>query len=243
MRKKQPENRIYNFPDADLYMQCIERLNYAKRDHKLFEEYGYNRQKMEAFYARCEQFKELPNDDEVVGDQMIVTQKKYAAAEKLRGAIRSLMTRVAVQYHNKSGRYRKFGTAKLGDMTDAQLLFCGRRTARVARQQLDFLADVGINEKVISKVVDAYQAFENAMHIQQDRVSERDLGVERRTEIGNKIYNELVVLCNIGKDIWNESDATKYQNYCIYESNNEQKKQKKAQKEEDDLDSLGSYRG
>ena len=128
-------------------------------------------------------------------------------------------------------------------MTDAQLLFCGRRVARVARQQLDFLADVGVNEKIISKVVDAYQAFENAMHIQQDRVSERDIGVERRTEIGNKIYNELVVLCNIGKDIWRDTDPKKYENYCIYESNNKQKKQSKAQKEDENLDSLGSYRG
>jgi len=243
MRKKQPENRVYNFPDADLYVQCIERLKYAKRDLKQFEEYGYGKTKMETFFGRCEQFKELPNDDEVVGDQMIVTQKKYDAADKLRASIRSLMTRVAVKYHNKSGRYRKFGTAKLGDMTDAQLLFCGRRVARVARQQLDFLADVGVNEKIISKVVDAYQAFENAMNIQQDKVSERDIGVERRVEIGNKIYNELVVLSNIGKDIWADSDTIKYQNYCIYESNNEQKKKRKAQKEEEELDSLGSYRG
>jgi len=242
MRKKQPENRVYNFPDADLYVQCIERLKYAKRDLKEFKEYGYGKQKMETFYARCEQFKDLPNDDEVVGDQMIVTQKKYDAAEKLKAAIRSLMTRVAVKYHNKSGRYRKFGTAKLGDMSDAQLLFCGRRVVRVARQQLDFLAEVGINEKIISKVVDAYQAFENAMHIQQDKVSDRDIGVERRVEIGNKIYNELVVLCNIGKDIWNESDAVRYQNYCIYESNNDQKKKLKAKKEEEAMDSLGSYR-
>ena len=148
--------------------------------------------KRQSLYSRCELFKELPNDDEVVGDQMIVTQKKYDAADKLRVAIRSLMTRVAVKYHNKSGRYRKFGTAKLGDMTDAQLLFCGRRVARVARQQIDFLAEVGMNEKVISKVVDAYQTFENAMHIQQDKISERDISVERRVEIGNKIYLSLI---------------------------------------------------
>ena len=31
----------------------------------------------------------------------------------------------------------------MGDMTDAQLLFCGRRVARVARAQIDFLAKGG----------------------------------------------------------------------------------------------------
>ncbi len=241
--KKQPENRVYNFPDADLYQQCIERLNYAKRDFDAFAEYGYGKPKMEAFFANCERFKDLPNDDETVGDQMIVTQKKYSAADKLRASIRSLMTRVAVKYHNKSGRYRKFGTAKLGDMTDAQLLFCGRRVVRVARQQIDFLAEVGINEKVISKVVDAHQFFENAMHIQHDRVSDRDISVERRVELGNKIYQELVVLCNIGKDIWENKDSKQYENYVIYESNNAIKKARKAAKEEKESESLGSYRG
>lgn len=28
------------------------------------------------------------------------------------------MTRVAMKFNNRTGRYRKFGTAKLGDMTD-----------------------------------------------------------------------------------------------------------------------------
>ena len=47
--------------------------------------------------------------------------------------------------------------------------------------------------------------------------------MERRTELGNKLYDELVTLCNIGKDIWAEKDKAKYENYTIYESNNDQK--------------------
>ena len=108
-------------------------------------------------------------------------------------------------------------------MTDAQLLFCGRRVARVARQQQDFLADVGVNEKNIQKVTDACRNFENALNIQQDKVADRDIAVEWRIDQGNKIYNELITLCNIGKDIWVETDLAKYENYKIYESNNEQK--------------------
>ena len=30
-------------------------------------------------------------------------------------------------------------------------------------------------------------------------------------------------LCNIGKDIWAERDPVKYEQYTIYESNNDQK--------------------
>jgi hypothetical protein len=52
--------------------------------------------------------------------------------------------------------------------------------------------------------------------------------VEIRTEHGNVLYDELVTLCNIGKDIWAETDPIKYENYTIYESNNDQKLVRKA---------------
>lgn len=221
--KKQSVHRLYNFPDADLYVQCLERLKYAVRDREVFQQYGYQIDRLKKFQAMCEQFRALPDDDELVGDQMLMTEKKYEAAEKLKTAIRSLMTRVAMKYNNRSGRYRKFGTAKLGDMTDAQLIFCGRRVIRVARQQIDFLADVGVNENVIRRIHDAVQNFETALNIQQDKIADRDIAVERRTEQGNKLYKELIVLCNIGKDVWAERDPIKYEQYTIYESNNDQK--------------------
>ncbi|MEZ4918431.1 MAG: hypothetical protein R2792_04935 [Saprospiraceae bacterium] len=225
--KKQAGHRKYNIPDADLYIRCTEALRNAHRDLEQFKQYGYGVERMKAFKAISDQFRALPDDDELVGDQMITTEKKNQAAESLKTAIRSVMTRVAMKYHDRTGRYRKFGTAKMGDMSDPQLLFCGRRVARVARAQIDFLADVGMNERLIQRVLDACAAFETAMNIQQDRVHDRDISVERRMEQGNKLYEELVVLCDIGKDIWAETDRKKYDQYCLYESNNEQKKRRK----------------
>jgi ribosomal protein L17 len=221
--KKQTAHRQYNFPDADLYLLCMERIRDAHRDLAYFEQYGYSLDRLKGFKALCDQLHTLPDDDELVGEQMLMTEKKDAASEKLKTAVRSLMTRVAMKYNNRSGRYRKFGTAKMGDMTDAQLLFCGRRVVRVARQQIDFLAEVGVNETQIQRVVDAHQEFENALNIQQDKIADRDISVERRIEQGNKLYMELIVLCNIGKDIWAEKDPSKYESYTIYESNNDQK--------------------
>jgi hypothetical protein len=128
-----------------------------------------------------------------------------------------------MKYSNRTGRYRKFGTAKMGDMTDPQLLFCGRRVVRVARKEIDFYAEVGMTEQIITRVQDAAQEFENALNIQQDKIAERDISVERRMEQGNKMYNELVTVCNIGKDLWADKDPVKYENYVLYESNNDQK--------------------
>ncbi len=226
--KKQAGHRLYNVPEAELYVRCMECIRNAHRDLEDFKKYGYGEEKLRAFKSMCDQFQSLPDDDEMVGEQMIGTEKKNQAAENLRVAIRSLMTRVNSKYHNKSGRYRKFGTHKMKDFPDPQLLFCGRRVARVARQQIDFLADTGVNESLIQRILDACTAFETALNIQQDKLHDRDISVERRMEQGNKIYTELVALCDIGKDIWADRDAVKYNQYCLYESNAEQKRAHKA---------------
>ncbi len=229
--KKQNDNRKHNYPDADLHLQCLEKLRAAHQDLEKFKQYGYGIERMVQFKSLCDRFRDLPDDDEYIGDQMILTEKKYKAADKLRNAIRSLMTRVEMKFNNRTGRYRKFGASKLGDMTDAQLLFCARRVIRVARQQIDFLEDVGVKENILNKISTEAQTFENTVNLQQDKVADRDIGVERRVDQGNAIYEELVTLCNIGKDIWNDKDAAKYERYCLYESNNEQKKVRKAKLE------------
>lgn len=225
--KKQPGHRLYNVTDADLYLQCMELIKNIHRDLELFKPYGYDLGRLKTFRAICDRMHALPDDDEMVGDQMIVTEKKNQTAEGLKNAIRGVMTRVEMKFNNRTGRYRKFGTSKMGDMSDAQLLFCGRRVIRVARQQIDFLTDTGLNEFIIGKVQDACTAFENALNIQQDKIADRDIAVERRMKAGNQMYTEMVMACNIGKDIWAEKDAVKYQQYVLYESNNEQKKARK----------------
>jgi hypothetical protein len=202
---------------------CLDSIRNAYRDEALFKSYGYAPERIFAFKAQCETFKALPDDDELIGEQMLATEKKYAAAENVKTAIRSIMTRVEIKYHNRSGRYRKFGTAKMGDMTDAQLLFCGRRVVRVSQMQMTVFESVGLNDLAIQRVSQACAEFETLVNIQQDKVSDRDIAVEIRTEQGNKIYEELVVLCNIGKDIWADKDKVLYEQYCVYESNNVQK--------------------
>ncbi len=221
--KKQPGHRQYNIPDADFYVLCIETIKYVHRDIESFKGYGYDLEKLKGFKALCDRFQSLPDDDELVGDQMISTEKKDASSEKLKTSVSGVMTRVEMKYSNRTGRYRKFGTAKMGDMTDPQLLFCGRRVVRVSRKEIDFYAEVGLTEQIITRVQDAAQDFENALNIQQDKIAERDISVERRMDQGNKMYDELVTVCNIGKDLWAEKDPVKYENYVLYESNNDQK--------------------
>jgi hypothetical protein len=230
--KKQYLNRNYNMQDADLYLQSMERLRYAHRDIGDFEQYGFGIERLKLLSHLIEQFRNLPDDEELLGDQMSATERKDKAAQELSTAIRGIMTRVAMKFHDKTGRYRKFGTSKLSDMSDPQLLFCGRRVVRVARQLIDLLDGTGLNDNQIQRVINGCTDLENTLNIQQDRLHDRDISVEIRIEKGNAIYQELVVLCDIGKDIWTNRDIKKYDQYCLYESNADYKKELEGRKSE-----------
>jgi hypothetical protein len=225
--KKQSVSREYNFSDAELYSECSERIQYLRRDAAEFLTYGFDENSRLNLEKLVLSFSNLPDDNELVGDQMQATQKKNDAAESLKTAIRTVMTRVAVKIDVKSGKYRKFGTQKMNDMSDANLLLCGLRVARVAEQVMPFLDGSGLKMDLIDRVRLCAKAFETALHIQFDKIAERDIAVEKRIELGNTVYRQLVLVCNIGKDIWAENNKAKYENYTIYESNNEQKKNRK----------------
>jgi hypothetical protein len=225
--KKQSVSREYNFSDAELYSECSERIQYLRRDAAAFLTYGFDENSRLNLEKLVLSFSNLPDDNELVGDQMQATQKKNDAAESLKTAIRNVMTRVAVKIDVKSGKYRKFGTQKMNDMSDANLLLCGLRVARVAEQIMPFLDGSGLKMDLIDRVRLCAKAFETALHIQFDKIAERDIAVEKRIELGNTVYRQLVLVCNIGKDIWAENNKAKYENYTIYESNNEQKKNRK----------------
>jgi hypothetical protein len=86
--KKQPGHRTYNISEADLYVTCTEAIRAAHRDLEFFNQYGYGLDRLKGFKSICDQFQALPGDDELVGEQMICTEKKDFAAEKLKTASR-----------------------------------------------------------------------------------------------------------------------------------------------------------
>ena len=60
--KKQASHRQYNFPDADLYVQCMDRIRFAHRDIEEFKKYGYDLERLKGFNSLCDKFRNLPDD-------------------------------------------------------------------------------------------------------------------------------------------------------------------------------------
>ncbi|EJF51864.1 hypothetical protein SapgrDRAFT_0105 [Saprospira grandis DSM 2844] len=230
--KKQSVFRAYNYSDAQLFEQAMELLIQLKEDQKEFAQYGILSGHIAAFEQLVKDFSDIPTDEELMGEQMVATEKKQDAATEVRRLIRGIMNRVGQKYHSKSGRYRKFGTSKLSDMSDPKLYLCAKRVIRVGQQSLAHLEDVGLNQPQLDELHRANQAFELALHIKADRVSDRDISVENRVILGNRLYEQMLKMGQVGKDIWQGVNTAKYERYCTYESSFIREEKRQSQKED-----------
>lgn len=193
-----------------------QKRNFIQRDAVAFADFGVNQLSITSLQNKIDALANYPTDDELTGDQVTATQEKDALAEQVRNAIRLIMTRVINQFGEDSGKYRKFGTKGLVQMTDFALSKCARTVERSATSLLAELADTGLTANQITALDTLRHTFDLAIEKQEDTISDRDIASEERISLANSLYADLVKLCNTGKSIWATTNEAKYNDYVLY---------------------------
>ena len=44
------------------------------------------------------------------------------------------------------------------------------------------------------------------------------MATDVRIDLANKMYNELVIMCQVGKNVWRNTSPVKYEDYVIYQT-------------------------
>jgi len=216
--KKQEVMRNYRFDDANLVQLCRATIAFMRRDATDFAAFGTQAAQVTAFEVDTNVFENFVTDREALGDQEQATERKDAKAEEVRVAIRSILTRVENKFTVHAARYKKYGTEALTLLDDANLIICARRVVRVATSDLPVLstAPYGLSQAIITNLSTLTGEMEALLIEQKVKIGDRDVLQEDRVELGNKLYDTLVIHCNSGKTIWETRDQAKYNDYVIY---------------------------
>lgn len=78
------------------------------------------------------------------------------------------------------------------------------------------LAGEGIDAATVTAIRAKRTAFNTALKDQRKAIKARNTGQHERIEKGNALYKPMVKHCNTGKNIWENSDESKYNDYVIY---------------------------
>lgn len=223
--RKQSIWRKYNFSDGELIERCDSLISMVMSDIVELSKVGVDINDARSLGRLCQSFKDMRSDNELAGDHGVTVENKDVARDRLLSAISSVMSGVSKTYDSKSAQYRRFGTKRMQDKKDADLLLIGRRVHRICGSMEGMMPHV--TGQLVEKLRQAHVEFERMLHLVADKVSDRDIATEERITLGNNIYEGMMALANFGKLAFAGKSPAKYDFYVQYESNAEAKRLRK----------------
>ena len=216
--KKREHLRLFNFSDSKLAILTREKVAFMRRDVDAFLNFGISEADFAALENAVKDFENIETDVELLYTQTQVTANKEAKAEELRVAIRGVMTRVSLKYHQSSATYRKFGTEAFAQQSDAELMLVAKRVIRVADGLLADLTPLGLTTAMLTTISMLTNELEDLYIDMKMKMSDREIAQENRIAAVNAIYIDLIRYATTGRHIWESSDVAKYNDYLIYEN-------------------------
>ncbi len=216
--KKKSASLVFNIGLPVFIVLARAKASFMRRDLVEFEKYGVTEDSIDSLDSMITEFEAIPTDEELVGDQVIATQAKDAQAEKVKGILGAIMTRVRNKFGAHSGEYRKFGVGEIATLDGGKLGYTAARAHRVAVTYLPQLMSEGLTQEMLTDFDTQIKAFNTRLGAQEDAISDRDIATENRAAKANAIYSLLVKYCDTGKRIWASTNEAKYNDYVIYDT-------------------------
>lgn len=217
MRKSEVKP-IFNQSFADLMQLGDKADDLMERDAVELLPYGVDATFRSDTATLTQDLKDFPTDEELQGAAAEQTEIKNESADVVKVLIRSVMVRAKNAFGESSAKYRRFGTKGLDELTDNDLLKCGKRVVRIATLFQVPLAAKGLTVAMITDLSDKAVIFDNAIDAQDDAIRQRDSATEDRIELGNALYKKIMELFDFGKDYWITRDEAKYNDYVLYDT-------------------------
>lgn len=213
--KKSPNKRNYSLSDNELIATSKQKSALIKRDAIEFLEFGITVVAVDGFDADVENFSDMPTDNLAVAYQMEATEIKNEKGEEVRVAIRNVMGRVQLRFGLNSTIYKKFGTEKLAQLSDADLYILGKTVAFIGEEYLTELSENGLTQAILNELENICSAFEKMLINQKVVMGNRTILQENRILAGNKIYKKLLSYLSIGLTIWETKSEARYNDYTL----------------------------
>lgn len=216
MAKKKEVVRSYNFTDGYLKQIADNMLTLIDRDIVEFTDMGFTPAKRSDFIQKTNDFANFPSDEQLEGIKMSTTETKTLTRTALEKIMRTILLIAKLVFKEGSGKYKEFGNGDLTRQTDEELVRNANIMLVSANKYLNDLMNDGLSVAKIQQLDIAKKDFDIAIDEQRKAISERDTSTEARIETGNSLYELVSKYAEIGKDIWYDTNESKYNDYVIY---------------------------
>jgi hypothetical protein len=222
--------RNYTFADTKLERMASLLAATVLDDIDKFANYGVTEAVVDSFKSLIENSKNTPTDIEFSCLEQSATEDKDNLAENLRAGIRTVRTIAANKWGIRDAKYRSYGFDGMSGLSDEKLHRLGKRTIKLASQQLADLASEGLTQAFIDNLQNTNNDFDESIDLQAEAEINRDIATQDRILAGNTLFKEVMRLSKIGQDIFASTNAVKYKFYLVYHKKKENSDEKKVSK-------------
>lgn len=218
--------RKYNFSDGTLIQIANSKLQSANNDLVQFSDYGYTPAKIAEIEDAKTDFSSFPADAILDGDKQESTRVKKELRKQLETATRRIQSAAERAFKDSPERLA-FGNTSLTRLSDGELELNASVVVEAAREKLSDLLTEGMTSAKLDDYETLTANFRLAMVAQNQAFAKRESSTDVRIAKGNLLYDLIVELCEVGKDIWVDKSPAQYNHYVIY---NEAPKKKRPSK-------------
>ena len=214
--KKNASVTKFNFSFSILFALGKKLETLTRRDLEILLSYGITAGDIERLQQKRIEIEEIPSDEEYMGILKSCTAEKDKYPDLVKVNISSVMVRVGDTFGENSGIYTRFGTSGLSKLNDNDLLVCDRRVIRQINANLPALQAKGFTNQLLEETTSLSNQYGISLGLQEDAKLARETATEERVSMANDFYDEIMRICEFGKDYWYTRNEAKYSEYVIY---------------------------
>lgn len=207
-----------NLTIAELMLTTSNVIVAMERDATEFLARGINQIEIDQFKAQSDAYDDFPSDEIYQAEIGIVAEEKENLRISIEQQIRKISGYFEQKWGLKSPYYKQLGIKGYTKFRDAEILITARRVVQVATSRLADLSIYGLTQALIDQLAADAQAMEDKMNSIYEKTAERDIKTNERTGLGNAIYEQLSKYCAVGKNIWEDVNEAKYNDYVIHKT-------------------------
>lgn len=203
---------------AELALIAGDIAGYMTRDAAEFASRGIDAAAITAFETQIDDFEALPSDAFYRGEISIAVQEKEALRTQVLMDMQLISGFFEQKWGLESPQYKQLEMKGIHHVKDSQFYLLAKRMVATAVLRLIQLTPEGMTQAMIDQLSTNAQLFEDQLHQVALQEAEREIKTQERTQAANALYQQLQQYCRVGKLIWENVDAAKYEDYEIHKS-------------------------
>jgi len=190
----------------------------VERDIDLFSGFNFNSARVNSFKNLLNTYSSFPGDQTLLNAQMEATETKNQSRTDLFDKLRILKVCAGLVYGENTPNYYYFRFDKLRKITDDKIFLVVEQITSEATKRLPVLSAFGYSQSNIDELIAANISFLDSVRNANEKIHERDIATYERTALGNQLFDEFKIMCELGKAIWYHEADAHYNDYIFSES-------------------------